>query len=114
MPPKKTRARRKTSSPSLPALASGVGLEFLARYLADREEGREQELSVYLKMFPGADEEVRQEYLAATDPRADEPTAGGVPPGATSPDDRYEAFVVAHSQSPPVWHTLHLTDHVTG
>ena len=66
MPPKKTRARRKTSSPSLPSLDSGVGLEFLARYLADREEGREQELSVYLKMFPGAEEEVRREYERVT------------------------------------------------
>lgn len=43
-----------------PAAAS---LEFLARYLADQEQGKELPLDHYLKMFPGAEEVVAREYL---------------------------------------------------
>lgn len=31
-----------------------------------------------------------------------------------SPDDRYEAFVVVHVDPQSTWHSLHLTDRVTG
>ena len=47
-------------------------------------------------------------------PVAAKPPPTNVQQAVQSPDDRYEAFVVAHSDSRSTWHTLHLTDRTTG
>ncbi|MCA8959438.1 MAG: serine/threonine protein kinase, partial [Planctomycetes bacterium] len=45
-------------------LREAIVLDFLAEYVADREEGCERTLAEYLARFPGAECEIAREYLA--------------------------------------------------
>ena len=63
---RKNKAKPTSSDRITPAdasVASGVDIEFLARFLADKEEGKERPLEEYLRQFPGAERAVVREFF---------------------------------------------------
>lgn len=55
--------KNRRTTPANAAIDSGVEIEFLARFLADQEDGHRRPLEEYLRLYPGAQRAVVREFF---------------------------------------------------